>query len=124
MNVIGYTNNIFTPLHITSDLKILPETVLNEHYDIEKLKNEIVELKTKRNRLIRETELLGKQHRAKAAKAKRILYLLPSFQFEKELDPDKCVMCSNESDVEIGKEGEAWYGLCQPHFGALIEMNE
>ncbi len=124
INLVGYTNNVFTPLHITSNLKICPEIVLPEHLDIEKLKNEILELKTKRNRLIRETELLGKQQKAKAVKVKRILYLLPSFQFEKELNPDKCIMCSNDSDVEIGKEGEAWYGLCQLHFDVLIGMNE
>jgi len=124
INIVGYTNNVFTPLNVMSDLKIRSETVLTEHLDIEKLKNEILTRKTERNRLIRTTKLLKKQHEIKAAKAKRILYLLPSFQFEKELDPDKCAICSNESAVEIGKEGKPWYGLCQLHFDALNDIDE
>jgi len=111
INLVGYINDIFTPLGTASDV-----------IEKEKLKNEIIALKTERNRLIRTTKLLKKQHKIKTDKAKRVFYLLPSFQFEKEFDPDKCAICSNESAVVIANEGTPPYGLCKPHFDALIEI--
>jgi len=122
INIVGYTNNVFTVLHYT--IEITPGIVLTEQLDVQRLKNEILELKTKRNRLIRLTKRIAEQHKIKTVKAKRTLYLLPSFQFEKELTPDKCIICKNESDVEIAQEGKPSYGLCQQDFDTLISMEE
>jgi len=90
-----------------------------------KLKNEIITLKTKRNRLLRQIKSLEKQHITQLKKTHKTLYILPSFLFENECNPDKCILCGKESDLIIGKsDGTPWYGLCRNFFNALLQIEE
>lgn len=118
INILGQVNNHFVPLHNLST------EVIDEQKETRRLKTAIVNLKTKRNRLIREIKTLQKQHKVEKGKAHRVLYLLPSFQFKKILNPDKCAVCNEESDLIIASESIGNYGLCKVHFDALVKIEE
>jgi hypothetical protein len=118
INVVGENNNQFAILQAFSN------KFLDEEEERKELERNINSLKTKRNRLVREIEIFQKQHKVKEGEARKVFYLLPSFQFKKDLNPSKCAICNNESDIVISSEDIPQYGLCNRHFGELIKIEE
>lgn len=118
INILGQTDSQFIPL------KTFSTKVINEQKEVSRLIGKITNLKTKRNRLIRDIHTLEKQHRVKEGEAHRVLYFLPSFEFKKDLNPDKCIICNEESDLVIASGVMEQYGLCKRHFDALIGIDE
>jgi len=118
INILGHVDNQFIPL------KTFSAKVINEQKEVNRLIGEITNLKTKRNRLIRDIHTLEKQHKVKEGEARKILYFLPSFEFKKDLSPAKCIICNEESDLIIASGEMGQYGLCARHFDALIAIEE